>query len=75
MENISVKPSAAAVNFFFKNINPFHVACEVSLRIRLKVVPYDPYAARSIHPKWFPRFPVPRNSALIKHLKVTDNDD
>lgn len=38
-------------------------AYEVSLRIRLKV-PYDPSIARSIHPKWFPRFPGEGNSAF-----------
>lgn len=34
------------------------------MRIRLKV-PYDPYVARSIHPKWFPRFPGAGNSAVL----------
>ncbi len=50
------------LNAFSRSYAPSS-AYEVSLRIRLKV-PYDPSIARSIHPKWFPRFPGEGNSAF-----------
>ncbi|KFM93972.1 hypothetical protein DJ90_6491 [Paenibacillus macerans] len=62
----NAKLTAVTVKRFFKNYAPSN-AYEVSLRIRLKV-PYDPSLTRSIHPKWFPRFPGAGNSALISHL-------